>query len=496
MLVFRQRWPNSRHPTVVLITMRRMFPSALTGLLAIAVACSSTDPRPGPDPNAPVVTITSPADNASVPESTAVLFAGGAVDDDGVVLPDTALHWTSDIDGALGAGDSVVLSTLTAGHHTITLTASDTGGLTGHASVTLNVVGTAPVLGLDTIASGFSSPIFLTAPPGDTARLFVVEQGGAIRIIKNGSLLGTPFLDLHDSLSTGGEQGLLGLAFDPDYDQNGRFFVSYTRQNGDSRLARYTVSGDPDVADPASGVTILGVPQPYSNHNGGGIAFGLDNFLYFGLGDGGSGGDPDGHGQRRDELLGSMLRLDVSGATYTIPGTNPYHGSTAFRQELWNYGLRNPWRWSFDRLTGDLYIADVGQGDFEEVNVQPAASPGGENYGWSTMEGTHCYPDAAPCNQAGLTLPVLDYGHGQGCSVTGGYVYRGTAIPSLQGTYFYADYCSGWVRSFRWSGGQATARLDRPELEPGGNITSFGEDARGELYILTQGGGVHRIVAR
>ncbi|HMV31317.1 MAG TPA: PQQ-dependent sugar dehydrogenase, partial [Gemmatimonadales bacterium] len=408
-----------------------MFPSALTGLLAIAVACSSTDPRPGPDPNAPVVTITSPADNASVPESSAVLLAGGAVDDNGAVLPGSVLLWSSSIDGALGTGDSVVLSTLTAGHHTITLSATDTAGLTGQASVTLNVVGTAPTLGLDTIASGFDSPIFLTAPPGDTTRLFVVEQSGAIRIIKNGVVLGTPFLNLHDSLSTGGEQGLLGLAFDPNYATTGRFFVSYTRQNGDSRLARYNVSADPDVASEASGVTILGVPQPYSNHNGGGIAFGPDNYLYFGLGDGGSGGDPDGHGQRRDELLGSMLRLDVSGATYTIPGTNPYASSTAFRQELWNYGLRNPWRWSFDRLTGDLYIGDVGQGDYEEVDVQPSGSSGGENYGWNTMEGTHCYPDASPCNQAGLALPVLDYGHGQGCSVTGGYVYRGQDIPSL-----------------------------------------------------------------
>ena len=481
---------------VVPIPMRRMFPSALTGLLAIAVACSSTDPRPGPDPNAPVVTITSPADNASVAESTAVLFAGGAVDDDGATIADSALLWSSTIDGALGAGDSVVLSTLTPGHHTITLSATDTAGLTGHASVTLTVTGNEPALGLDTIASGFDNPIFLTAPPGDTTRLFVVEQSGAIRIIKNGTVLATPFLNLHDSLSTGNEQGLLGLAFAPDYSATGRFYVSYTRQNGDSRLARYTASGDPDVADEASGVTLLEVPQPYSNHNGGGIVFGPDNYLYYGLGDGGSGGDPDGHGQRRDELLGSMLRLDVSGATYTVPGTNPYHGSTAFRQELWNYGLRNPWRWSFDRVTGDLYIGDVGQGDYEEIDVTPAASTGGENYGWNTMEGTHCYPDATPCNPAGLTLPVLDYSHGQGCSVTGGYVYRGQDIASLQGTYLYADYCNGWVRSFRWSGGGATARLDRPELEPGGNITSFGEDARGELYILTQGGGVHRIVAR
>jgi glucose/arabinose dehydrogenase len=350
-------------------------------------------------------------------------------------------------------------------------------------------------LGLDTIASGFVSPVFLTAPTGDTARLFVVEQSGAIRIIRNRTVLTAPFLDLTDSVSTGGEQGLLGLAFAPDFASSGEFYVSYTRQGGNSVVARYRVSADPDLADPTSGSTILGVTQPYSNHNGGMIAFGPDGYLYFGLGDGGSGGDPQGTGQDRSDLLGSMLRLDVSGGGgYAIPAGNPYATSASFRPELWNWGLRNPWRFSFDRQTGDLYVADVGQNAWEEVNVQPAGSVGGENYGWNLMEGTHCYTSG--CSQAGLTLPVLDYGHNQGCSVTGGYVYRGAAIPALVGHYFYADYCNGWVRSFRYQGGQATAQLDRTELRPGGSITSFGEDARGELYILTQGGRVHRIVSR
>ena len=350
-------------------------------------------------------------------------------------------------------------------------------------------------LGLDPIASGLDRPLFLTAPAGDTARLFVVEQTGSIRIIRNRTVLAAPFLDLTDSVSTGGERGLLGLAFAPDYAASGEFYVSYTRQDGNSVLARYRVSADPDLADPASGSPILGVAQPYSNHNGGMVAFGPDGYLYVGLGDGGSGGDPQGTGQDRSDLLGSILRLDVSGGGgYTIPADNPYATSASFRHELWNWGLRNPWRFSFDRRDGDLYIADVGQNAWEEVNVQPAGSAGGENYGWNLMEGDHCYTSG--CSQAGLTLPVLEYGHNQGCSVTGGYVYRGPAVPTLVGHYIYADYCSGWVRSFRYQGGQATEQLDRAELRPGGNITSFGEDARGELYVLTQGGGVYRIVAR
>ncbi|MDH4133060.1 MAG: PQQ-dependent sugar dehydrogenase [Gemmatimonadota bacterium] len=349
-------------------------------------------------------------------------------------------------------------------------------------------------LGLDTIASGLDAPVFLTAPPGDTARLFVVEKSGAIRIIRNRSVLAAPFLDLTDSVSRGSEQGLLGMAFSPDYATSGRFYVSYTRLNGSSVIARYQVSGNADLADPASGFTLLTVPQPYSNHNGGMIAFGPDGYLYVGLGDGGSGGDPQGTGQDRSDLLGSILRLDVSGSgTYTIPGSNPYV-NTAYRGELWNWGLRNPWRFSFDRQAGDLYIADVGQNAWEEVNVQPAGSAGGENYGWNLMEGTNCYTSG--CSPAGLTLPVLDYGHNQGCSVTGGYVYRGSAIPALVGHYLYADYCNGWVRSFQYQGGQAANRLDRAELRPGGNITSFGEDARGELYILTDNGRVQRIVSR
>lgn len=350
-------------------------------------------------------------------------------------------------------------------------------------------------LGLETIATGFSFPLLATAPAGD-ARLFVVEKGGAIRIVKGGTVLPTPFLDVTPLVSNGNEQGLLGLAFDPQYGTNGRFFISYTNRAGDNVLASYQVSADADRADAASAVIRLTVPQPYDNHNGGHVAFGPDGFLYMGIGDGGSGGDPDDHGQDRNDLLGSLLRLDVSGATgYTVPPGNPLVGTAGARGELWDWGLRNPWRFSFDRANGDLYIGDVGQGEREEINVSPAGSGGGRglNYGWSIMEGLRCY-DASTCDMTGLTLPVLDYTHSDGCSVTGGFVYRGSAIPDLAGTYFYSDFCSGWVRSFRYAGGAATEAGSWEALAPGGGIPSFGEDSAGELYVLTASGGVYRIV--
>ncbi len=349
------------------------------------------------------------------------------------------------------------------------------------------------------VTNGLSFPLFLTAPSGDLSRLFVIEKDGRIRIIKNGTLLSTPFLDITAKTSKGSEQGLLGMAFYPDYGASGRFIVSYTSpqgtlSGGTSVISRFQVSANADIADTTEKV-LLTLDQPYDNHNGGMIAFGKDGYLYAGYGDGGSGGDPDGHGQNRMDLLGSLLRLDVAGSgAYTIPPTNPWAGSLSIANELWNYGLRNPWRFSFDRLTGDLYIADVGQGALEEIDVQPAASTGGENYGWNTMEGLSCY-GAATCNQTGLTLPVLDYPHAGGaCAVTGGYVYRGSAIPSLQGVYFYSDYCSGWVHSLKYVGGLATDPRDWPTLATGGGVPSFGEDAAGELYVLTASGTVYRVV--
>ncbi len=342
-------------------------------------------------------------------------------------------------------------------------------------------------LALQTIATGLDRPVDLTAAPGDLSRLFVAQQTGAIRVILNGSLLPAPFLDLSGQVTCCGEQGLLGIAFHPNYGTNGRFFVHYSQNNGDTRISSFTVSADPNQADPASESILLNQSQFAGNHNGGQIVFGPDGYFYISLGDGGGGGDPQANGQDRTTLLGSILRIDVDGGSpYAIPGTNPYRNHLTFREELWNYGLRNAWRFSFDRSTGDMYIADVGQGSREEINFQPAASTGGENYGWNVMEGSQCF-NAGSCNQSGLTLPVHDYDHSGGaCSITGGLVYRGSAIPALAGTYFYADYCAGWVRSFRLSGGQASDHFDWADLAVN-SPTSFGQDAAGELYIVGSG---------
>jgi len=355
-------------------------------------------------------------------------------------------------------------------------------------------------LSLKTVAAGLDFPLYLATAPGDNSRLFIVEKGGLIRIIRNGTLLGTPFLDIRNLVSTGSEQGLLGLAFDLNYAANGRFYVSYTDTAGDSRIVRYLVSGNPDVAQAAPDRIFLTINQPFANHNGGNTVFGPDGYLYIGMGDGGSGNDPQGNGQDLTDLLGSLLRIDVSPqGDYTVPDDNPFISQPAARPELWDVGLRNPWRFSFDRETGDLYIADVGQNAREEINVAPAAQGRGKglNYGWNIMEGTLCTPGVNPdCSKTGLTLPVLDYDHSSGnCSVTGGYVYRGSAIPEIRGTYFYADYCAGWVKSFVYRNGAATVPKDWESLRPGGNITSFGEDGQGELYILTSQGGVYRIIA-
>jgi glucose/arabinose dehydrogenase len=354
-------------------------------------------------------------------------------------------------------------------------------------------------LALETVATGLEFPLDLASPRGDS-RLFVVQKGGRIRIIRNGVVNSQAFLDLSGHVTTGAEQGLLGIAFDPAYASNGRFVVNYTDLNGDTRISAFHVSADPDVADASSESVLLPVAQPFANHNGGQLAFGPDGFLYIGLGDGGSGGDPMGNGQSLATLLGKILRIDLNGGSpYSVPAHNPFAATAgpAQRGEIWSYGLRNPWRFSFDRANGDLYIGDVGQNAFEEIDVSPAAAGAGRglNFGWNRTEGTHCYPNAAAsCDRTGLTPPVLDYSHDDGCSVTGGYVYRGTAIPSLVGSYFYADYCGGWVRSFRFADGKATDRQEWSALSPGGSITSFGQDAAGELYVLTSEGGVYRIV--
>jgi hypothetical protein len=344
----------------------------------------------------------------------------------------------------------------------------------------------------------FESPVYLTSPRLDATRLFIVEQAGRIRVVRNDTILPRAFLDIRGKISSGDERGLLSLAFHPQYAVNGQFYVYFTDPLGDLRIVRYNVSAtDADSADEATADTVLKVAHPgEANHNGGQLQFGPDGMLYVGTGDGGGAGDPDTNSQNKHRLLGKLLRLDVSGASgYTIPTGNPGLTDTNFAPEVWSYGLRNPWRFSFDKSNGDLYIADVGQSSWEEVNVSPTTAQAGRgvNFGWNVMEGQHCYP-FDPCTTTGLTQPVHEYAHAFGtCSITGGYVYRGTAIPDLPGHYFYADFCTGTVASFRYNG-SATSHLDWSQLiSPGDNISSFGQDAVGELYILQLTGPVFRI---
>jgi glucose/arabinose dehydrogenase len=340
------------------------------------------------------------------------------------------------------------------------------------------------------VVAGLRSPVHLTAPAGDS-RLFVVEQEGRIRIVRDGTLLARPFLDITPAVRSGGEQGLLSVAFDPAYASNGFFYVNYTDRSGDTRIERYRVSSDPDLADAASAKLILAIDQPYANHNGGLVVFGPDDMLYIGMGDGGNGGDPHNNGQDRGTLLGDLLRIDVrAGDPYGIPADNPFTQDPGARPEIWAYGLRNPWRFSFDPPSGLLFIADVGQNRWEEINAIPA-STAGANYGWRTMEGRHCF-NPASCNPSGLVLPVHEYAHPDGCSITGGHVYRGARLTGLQGHYFYADYCDGSVRSFRVEDGRAVDHRDWA-LGSLGQISSFGLDSAGELYIVSHNGRVYRL---
>lgn len=339
---------------------------------------------------------------------------------------------------------------------------------------------------LEEVAGGFEKLVYLTHAGDD--RLFVVVAPGLIYIIENGSVLSTPFLDITDRVKdSGSEQGLLSAVFHPDYANNSRFFVYYTG-NGDSVFVS-EFSGDGNQANASKERILLTVAQPFRNHNGGQLKFGDDGYLYIGLGDGGSGGDPQNHGQSPKTLLGSILRIDVdNGEPYGIPADNPFVDNANAADEVWTFGWRNPWRFSFDRATGDMYIGDVGQNQWEEISFESADSSGGANYGWNVYEASHCYlndcesilPDAVP--------PILEYDHGAGCSITGGYVYRGTALPTLNGNYLFADFCTGTV----WASIQPHEM--QIVLDSGLSISSFGEDAQGELYILHIGGTVYKII--
>ncbi|MGD8727094.1 MAG: PQQ-dependent sugar dehydrogenase [Gemmatimonadales bacterium] len=348
-------------------------------------------------------------------------------------------------------------------------------------------------LAVDVVAAGLDRPVDLTAPPDDP-RLFVVEQPGRIRIVERGMLRDQPFLDLTDRVRSGGERGLLGLTFHPRYADNGYFFVNYTDEAGDTRVERYTVTADPNVADPGSAKPIIEIEQPYANHNGGQVVFGPDGMLYVGMGDGGSANDPDGNGQNAATLLGSLLRIDVDGGDpYAVPSDNPFVDDPAAQGASWAIGLRNPWRFSFDTRSGLLYIADVGQNAWEEINVVPA-SVGGLNFGWSRYEATHCFRWPA-CDESGITMPVVEYGRDNGCSVIGGFVYRGSEIPAIAGHYFYSDWCEGWLRSFVYEDGAVTSHTEWAVGDLG-SVLSFGQDAARNLYLTSSNGNVYRIVIR
>jgi len=380
-----------------------------------------------------------------------------------------------------------------------------------------------PQVAVAPLVSGLSSPVHITNAGDGSGRLFVVERVGNVRIVKNGSLQGTPFLNIQDRVQAGGEEGLLSVAFPSDYASKGYFYVYYTNHDGDNQVSRFYVTANPDLADPASEELILYLNHPINaNHNGGQLAFGPDGYLYIGTGDGGGGGDPAGNAQNPASLLGKILRIDVEFAPavlvdapaaanviylplvmagggapppaepYRIPADNPYINTAGYRGEIWALGLRNPWRYAFDRTTGDLYIGDVGQGSWEEVDFQPASSSGGENYGWNEMEGTHCY--LSNCETNGMTLPVYEYAtHVNGsCAVTGGYVYRGATFTGMQGIYVFADYCNGVITGLQRDGNTWQSQL---LLDTNLNISTFGEDEAGALYLADIASGtVYQVV--
>jgi len=383
-------------------------------------------------------------------------------------------------------GNGLVTAVAVGGPVTITATSE---GITGTSSITVTAL---TLRATPFITSGLAAPVFLTAPLNDD-RMFVVEQAGRIRVIRGGVLQTTPFLDIRTKVLYNGERGMFSVAFHPQYATNRFFYVYFTGLSGEIRIERFTATSNPEVADPLSEKLIFTTPHSsFDNHNGGLVSFGPDGMLYAAFGDGGGGGDPLGNGQNYNAYLGGMIRIDVDGGDpYAIPPDNPFVGQPNRRAELWAKGLRNPWRWAFDPPSGLLFIADVGQELREEVDAV-AANLGGLNYGWNVMEGLICY-NATTCNQTGLQLPVLDFTHSGGaCSITGGYVYRGSAIPGIRGHYFYSDWCAGFLRSLRYQNGVAVDRKDWgiPALP---SVTSFGLDAAGEMYIMS-GNSIYKII--
>jgi hypothetical protein len=409
------------------------------------------------------------------------------------------LTQTQTLTGLAVGSYNVSASTVTSGtttYHPAPASQSAVVSSGASAAATVAYASTALTLGLLEVTNALASPTYLAAPPGD-ARLFVTERAGRVRILQNGVPLTAAFLDISARVSTAGEGGLLSLAFDPQFARNGFVYLYYTDPTRNIVVERFTVGANPNVADPTSGLVIVSIPHPnFTNHFGGQLAFGPDGYLYLGPGDGGGAGDPQGNSQNLNALLGKLLRLDVSGATvaqpYAIPADNPYRNQAGRRPEIWAHGLRNPWRFSFDG--SQLYLADVGQDKREEVNIVEARQ-GGLNFGWNVMEGTLCY-NASTCDRTGLQLPAFEYDHGandvNGCSITGGYVYRGRAFPELAGRYFYSDFCEGYLKSFYATSAGIVEQRDW-NIRDIGQIISFGLDAEGELYLITQNA-IHKIV--
>lgn len=456
--------------------------------LVLIAACGGTDsPTPTPAPAQEPITETAGAESNAPVESTSVFSETGSV---------TATTTTTEseiISGTAGITD-------TAG---ITESATEETSAAEPQAEAQSVVfdpATTP-LSTEPVATGLRLPLFATHAGDGSGRLFIVEKEGTIRILQEGELLATPFLDITDRVgSSASEQGLLGLAFDPNYTESGYFWVNFTDRQGDTVIARFQTGDDPNIVDPATYLPLLSLQQPAPNHNGGMLAFGPDGMLWIGTGDGGAAGDRFGNGQNPATLLGKMLRLDVTSdpeGGYLIPADNPWleadWNGQAVRDEIWAVGLRNPWRYSFDRVTGDLWIADVGQNIWEEVNFIAADTPGGLNFGWPMMEGLHCFA-TQNCDESGLTLPVAEYDHSGHCSITGGYVYRGAEYPQLHGVYFYGDYCSGrvWALYRDDSGGWQNPVAFESSL----TLSSFAEDEAGELYLVDYSGALHRLVVQ
>ncbi|HSH79317.1 MAG TPA: PQQ-dependent sugar dehydrogenase [Herpetosiphonaceae bacterium] len=437
--------------------------------------------------------------DASTPDSTSPASAGAdstaeAVEEElttaAVVAEEAATAVAVDQTAvgveATGTADAAPASTTEAGTTTTTGPAPRSGPF-DPATFTL---------ALTEVTAGLDEPVHVTHAGDGSGRLFVVERGGTIRVVSDAALVPEPFLDITDRVgSRSSEQGLLSVAFHPRYGETGRLFVDYTDKQGDTVISEFRVSDDAGRADPASEKVLLRIDQPAPNHNGGQLAFGPDGYLYIGMGDGGGAGDQFRNGQNRESLLGKILRIDVdNGDPYAIPPDNPYADEAGTRPEIWALGMRNPWRFSFDRETGDLYIGDVGQNSWEELSFQPASSRGGENYGWPITEGTHCFQPREGCDTAGLTLPVHDYAQELGCTIVAGYRYRGTAVPDLAGAFIYADYCSGRMWALTQGSDGSWTNHDLVEAERG--ISSFGEDENGELYLVNIGGALYRLGAQ